>query len=124
MPTWLLIVLIVLAILVIGGMLARRRQLRRTETQFQDHLQRINAELAAARAEDRGWEPEVLEAAARAAWESQRPGVAPTEMVLIQILDRPGTDEDKASFRVHDGLRHQRLTLGRRAGDWVFERLD
>ena len=33
-PTWLLIVLIVLAVLVIGGYIARRRQLARTERQF------------------------------------------------------------------------------------------
>jgi hypothetical protein len=124
MPTWLLIVLLVLAVLVIGGYIARRRQLARSEDRFRAHLRRVDEDLAAARAEDRGWEREALEAAAREAWQGQRPGVEPVELVLIQILDRPGTDNDKASFRIGDGTRQQRLTLGRRAGEWVFERLD
>jgi len=123
-PTWLLIVLIVVAILVVGGYIARQRQLARTEGRFQRNLAKVNEDLAVAHAEDRGWEPAGLEAAARSAWQQERPGVEPREMVLVQILDRPGTDDDKASFRVEAGGRDQLLTLGRRDGTWVFERLD
>ncbi len=122
--TWLLIILIVLALLVVGGYVARQRQLARTQGRFQRNLAKVNEDLAAAHAEDRGWEPESLEAAARQAWQDQRPGVEPREMVLVQILDRPGTDDDKASFRVEAAGREQLLTLGRRDGAWVFERLD
>ena len=42
----------------------------------------------------------------------------------MQIVDLPGTDEDKAVFRVEAGDREERLTLGRSDGRWVFERLD
>jgi hypothetical protein len=41
----------------------------------------------------------------------------------VQIIDRPGTDEDKAVFRVEGTDRDERLTLGRMNGEWVFERL-
>ncbi len=122
--SWLLIVLLVFALLIVGGYIARQRQLARTEGRFQRNLAKVNEDLAAAHAEDRGWEPAGLEAAARSAWQQERPGVEPREMVLVQILDRPGTDDDKASFRVEAGGRDQLLTLGRRDGAWVFERLD
>jgi len=39
----------------------------------------------------------------------------------VQIVDRPGTDEDKAVFRSTAGAR---LTLGRRDGEWILDRLD
>ena len=41
----------------------------------------------------------------------------------MQIVDRPGTDDDKAVFRVTAGDREERLTLGRQGGDWVLEAL-
>ena len=41
------------------------------------------------------------------------------ELVLIEVLDRPGTDEDQAVFRCGDA----HLTLGRRNGEWVSESL-
>ena len=124
MPTWLLIVLIVLAILIVGGMLARQRQLARTSRRFEENLRKVNEELAAAHAEDRGWERSGLEAAAREAWRAQRPALEPADMVLVQIVDRPGTDDDKAVFRFSAEGRQHLLTLGRRDGAWVFERLD
>jgi hypothetical protein len=128
MPTWLAIILGVFVALVIilavGGAYARRRQLERTRTRFDDNLAQVNRDLAAAHAEDRGWARESLESAARAAYAAQRSGVEPTALTLVQIIDRPGTDEDKAVFRVAADGRDERLTLGRADGDWVFEQLD
>jgi hypothetical protein len=115
------IVVVVLALLALGGAYARRRQLAATEDRFDAHLARVNRELAAAHAEDRGWERGSLDAAARAAWAEARPGTEPGELTLVQIVDRPGTDEDKAVFRSTAGAR---LTLGRRDGAWVLDRLD
>jgi hypothetical protein len=38
-------------------------------------------------------------------------------------VDRPGTDDDKAIFRVSGSGAEQELTLGRQNGDWVLETL-
>ena len=123
MPTWLAVVLGVLVVLVVvlaaGGAYARQRQLERTRARFDEHLAEVNRDLAAAHAEDRGWAREGLEAAARTAYAAQRPDVGSYELELLQIIDNPGTDDDKAIFRVG----HERLTLGRSGGEWVFEDL-
>ena len=127
MPTWLAIVLGVFVALVIvlavGGAYARRRQLAGSRERFDTHLAEVNRELAAAHASDRGWAREGLEAAARAAYGAQRDGAEPDVLQLVQIVDRPGTDDDKAVFSVGSGDRDERLTLGRKDGDWVFEQL-
>jgi hypothetical protein len=126
MPTWLAIVLGVFVALIIllalGGIYARRRQLDATQDRFDVHLEQVNRDLASAHAEDRGWAREGLEAAAREAFVAQR-GAEPDELTLVQIVDRPGTDEDKAVFRVLADGRDERLTLGRAGGEWVFEGL-
>jgi len=105
MPTWLAIVLGVFVLLVIvlsiRGMYARRRQLESSRGRFERHG--VNQDLAVAHAADRGWERE--------------------ELTLIQIVDPPGTEDDKAMFRVSGGGRDERLTLGRRGDDWVLEQL-
>jgi hypothetical protein len=116
-PTWLIIVLIVLAVLAIGGMIARTRQLRRSRPAFEANLEKVNRDLADAAAQDRGWDRPHLEEAARRCYAEER-GAEPGEMVLIEVLDRPGTDQDQAVFRV-DGREH--FTLGRRGGEWVAQ---
>ena len=127
MPTWLAIVLgafvALVIVLAVGGAVGRRRQLARTRGRFDRHLAQVNEDLAAAHAQDRGWAREGLEAAAREAYSAERSGAVPEELTLVQIVDRPGTDEDKAVFRVASAGRDERLTLGRRDGAWVFERL-
>jgi type II secretory pathway pseudopilin PulG len=115
------VVLLVVVLLAVGGVIARRRQLAATEDRFEANLAQVNRDLAAAHAEDRGWERSGLDAAARAAWAEARPGTEPGELTLVQIVDRPGTDDDKAVFRSTAGAR---LTLGRRGGAWVLDRLD
>jgi hypothetical protein len=125
-PTWLAIVIGVFValvlILAIGGVYGRRRQLAANQDRFDATLAQVNRDLAAAHAEDRGWAREGLEAAARAAYAEQR-GAEPSELTLVQIVDRPGTEDDKAVFAVPADGRDERLTLGRADGEWVFETL-
>lgn len=124
MPTWLIVVLAVLALLAVGGALARRRQLHRTRGRFDANLLQVNNDLAAAHAEDRGWERAALDEAARRAYAEQRPGADQGEMVLMQVIDRPGTDQDKAVYRFGPEGGRERLTVGRQDGQWVFEALE
>jgi len=125
MPTWLAIVLGVVAALVIvlaaGGAYARRRQLERTQGRFDERLAQVNQDLAAAHAADRGWARETLDDAARQAWTAERPDAPAALLTLVQIVDRPGTDDDKAIFEADTDGRVERITLGRRDGAWVNE---
>jgi hypothetical protein len=126
--TWLEIVLGVLVLLIVllavGGVIARNRQLERTRGRFDENLAQVNEDLAAAHAADRGWARDTLDEAARAAWAQERPGEEPEQLMLVQIVDNPGTDEDKAVYEVAAGGRTQRLTLGRRDGAWIHEALE
>jgi hypothetical protein len=119
MPTWLIIVLAVLLLLAVGGAIARSMLQKRTEHDFLERLERANHDLAQAAAADRGWDRDTLEDAARRIYAEQRGGSPPPELTLVEVLDRPGTDEDQAIFRCGD----ERLTLGRRDGEWVHESL-
>src|SRR5262245_15696313 len=98
MPTWLLIVIVVLVVLAVGGFFARRAMTRRTESQFRARLEQANHDLAEAAADDRGWDRATLEGAARRLYAEQR-GAEPAELLLVEVLDRPGTEEDYAVFR-------------------------
>ncbi len=117
MEAWIIILVIVgvLVALAVGGALAQRRRLEATEGRFEANLERVNDDLAAAHAQDKGWDPDRLNAAARAAWAQH--GSGPGEPKLVAFVDRPGTEDDKAIFEV--GAR--RLTLGRHGDDWVYE---
>ena len=122
MPTWLIIVLVVLAVLAVGGFVARAMLTRRTEAQFRARLEQANHDLAEAAAVDKGWDRPTLEAAARRLYAEQR-GAEPAELLLTEVVDRPGTDEDYAVFHAEGEGRQETLTLGRRDGDWMLENL-
>ena len=111
-----LVVLVLVALLFIGGYIANARRREADRAALHEQAREANEQLALAHAEDKGWEPAGLEGAARAAY-AQRFGHEPTELMIVQVIDRPGTDEDKAVFNA-DG---ERLILGRRGGEWVAE---
>ena len=118
-----LIILLVLVVLVGGGMIARWMWLRRNEARFRARLEQANHDLAEAAAQDRGWDRENLEAAARRFCAEHR-GDEPSELLLVEVLDRPGTDEDLAVFHVVTEGRRETLTLGRSEGEWMLERIE
>jgi hypothetical protein len=117
-PTWLIIVIIVLLLLIVGGFFARTQQLKRSRPAFERNLAQLERDLVAAAAADRGWDRELLESAARRIGTEQL-GSEPDELTLVEVLDRPGTDEDEAVFDVRAAGARHRLVLGRRNGEWV-----
>jgi len=117
----LLVLVVLVVVLAAGGAIAQRRRLERNRGAFEAQLEQVNRDLAAARAEDRGWERETLESAARDAYARERGAAG--ELTLVRIVDRPGTDEDKAIFRCRGDGGEEELTLGRQDGDWVLESL-
>jgi hypothetical protein len=127
-PAWLEILLIALVALVIllaaGGMWLANRRERATRESFRRDVEAADRALAAAAAADRGWDREALEAAARAAFAAERPGLEARELTLIEVLDRPGTDEDKAVFHVRHPEGDARLVLGRTGDTWAAERVE
>ena len=110
-------------LLALAGALMNQRRREAGEGAFRAEIERANRDLAAAHASDNGWEPGRVTEAARSAFAEQRPGAQIGEIELVQVIDPPGTDDDKAIFRVHaDGGEH-RLTLGRHGDHWHFEAL-
>ncbi len=128
MPNWLVIILVVFAALALalalgGGIVVSRRR-HREEPAFEASLAEANRALAAAHAQDNGWEPAALREAARLAFEDERPDESIRAMSLVQVVDLPGIQEDEAVFRVvtDDGAVHH-LTLGRTEHGWRPDRL-
>ena len=58
MPTWLIILIVVIVVLAVGGIIARTQQLKRSRPAFDRSLEQVNRDLAAAAASDRGWDRE------------------------------------------------------------------
>ena len=118
MPLWLIIVIVVFAVLIAGGIYARHRQLARSRPAFDRALAQVDHDLAAAAASDRGWDRALLEGAARRI-SAERFGFEPEELTLVEVIDKPGTDEDQAVLEVRTGSDRRRVVIGRRDGDWI-----
>jgi hypothetical protein len=121
------IVLIVLAAIVllffVGGTVIARRRANRPG--WEEHIRAADHALEQARAADRGWDRELLEAAARRALGEQRPGFEPSSLHLVLVDDRPGMEEDRAHLLAAGAGESVRLVLARDAsGSWGVERLD
>jgi len=114
------IVIAVLAIIVLiaGGIYATGVRGRRRQAQLKELLEDANRSLALARAQDKGWDRPTMEHAARAAF-AQRSPVDVRELDLVQVVDRPGTDDDQAVFRVVTDHGEEYVHLGRRGDTWI-----
>ncbi len=127
MSGWLVlgIIVAVLVLLAVGGAIAARRRLEASSAGFTHHLEQANVELATAHAADRGWEPEALERAAGTALRKQHPEAQVESLTLVEVVDRPGVDEDVARYRARvAGGTELLITLVRRGGSWDAERIE
>ena len=122
MATWLLIVIIVVAVLfvifLVGGIVAVGRRSRATEAHLLADLASANEQLAQARAVDRGWDRDTIDTAARAAHLQVRSGATISAVHLVQVIDRPGTDDDEAVLHIQDEAGEHTIRLGRRGDEW------
>jgi hypothetical protein len=122
------IVLIVIGALLVlffvGGLIAVRVRGRRQGSTFYQHVKAADEALQQARALDRGWHRETMEATARAAIGEARPDWPYDRLDLVLVDDRPGVEEDRAHF-VAIGPDGKSLVILTREGDrWVAERVD
>lgn len=122
------IVLIVLAVLVvlffIGGVLGARRRDRRQAGSYAEHVAEADAALQQARASDRGWHREAMEAVARDAIADSKRDWDYTDLHLVLVDDRPGTEEDRAQFVAVGADGEVRVVLAREGDRWVAERVE
>jgi type II secretory pathway pseudopilin PulG len=115
----LIVLAVVIVLLVAGGYVAATRRARSSEGNLQRELERAERELARAHADDKGWDPALLASAARDAALARFGDATVGKPLLVQVIDRPGTDADQAVFLIKtaDGGEHQ-MTLGRAGGEW------
>ena len=71
-----------------------------------------------AHAQDTGWERSLLEEAARTAFADRSPAEV-RELQLVQVVDKPGTEDDQAVFRVVTDHGAEYLHLDRHGDAWV-----
>lgn len=116
------IILLVFVVLVlatgIGGYVAMSRRTRSRDDELLEQLRRAERELAKAHAADKGWDPALVDAAARTAAEQRFGASGVRGLHIVQVIDNPGTDADQAVFRVETDDGEHALTLGRRDGVW------
>ena len=113
-----IVVLVLLVILLsVGGFVASQRRAERGHDDLLVAVREADQALALARAEDRGWERGALEAAARTAFAARSP-VEVRELMLVQVVDRPGTEEDQALFRVITDVGSEEILLVRHGDAW------
>jgi hypothetical protein len=113
----LLVLVVLLVALMAGGLVASARRSRGEEAELRTKLREADRALAVAAAEDRGWDRATLEAAARTAFAARSP-VDVRELMLVQVLDRPGVDDDEAVFRVVTDAGSEDIVLVRQGGAW------
>jgi hypothetical protein len=119
----LVVIAALLAILFAGGLVVARRRTDRPG--WAQNIAAADQALEQARAADRGWERELLHAAARRALAEGRPGFESASLTLVLVDDRPGVEEDRAHFVAAGPGESVRVVLARDAsGAWGAERID
>ena len=112
------VLILLIVVLVVGGIVATGRRQRADDPALRAELEAANEALALARATDKGWERSLLEEACRAAF-AERSAADIRELQLVQVVDKPGTEEDQAVFRVVTDHGSEHLHLDRHGDTWV-----
>jgi len=112
---------VVLGLLFIGGLAGARRRERLGAPAYDRHLAEADHALEQARASDRGWDREVMEAVVREALDAEAPGLGYERLELVLVDDQPGVHEDRAHFEAVTDGRRTRVVLARSDGGWVAE---
>ena len=117
-----IVVVVVLAVLFfVGGLIVIRRRKREHAGELEGKIRAADRALAAARAADRGWDPVLMETAAREAIERDRPGFRYEKLHLVSVDDQPGTDHDRAELAAVGDEGVVRVQVARRGDSWVGE---
>jgi hypothetical protein len=120
----LIVVGVVLILFFIGGLLALRARDRRLGNKFYEDLAAAEEALEQARAADKGWHRDTMEAVARAALDQAKPGWTYDAVHLVFVDDRPGVDQDRAHFLAIGSDSETRVILARQGDAWVAEQID
>ena len=112
------VVVLLVVVLAVGGIVATGRRQRADDPALRTELEAANEALALARATDKGWERSLLEEAVRAAF-AERSTAEIRELQLVQVVDKPGTEEDQAVFREVTDHGSEHLHHARRGDAWV-----
>lgn len=112
-------VVVLLVLLAVGGAIATSRRARAQDATLFAAVAAVNDALAAAHAEDKGWEPVSLQEAASAAFAARHPGVELEALQLVHVDDRPGIANDRAIFKAVAGGAEHEVVLGRDGDGWV-----
>ena len=118
LATVLIVIAVVVALLVLGGVVASGRAARAREARLKAEVEQANQALAQAHAGDNGWDAAQMEAAARTAWSAGHHAGEPIAALhLVQVIDRPGIDADEAVYRVVGAGGHEHDVVLKRSGD-------
>jgi type II secretory pathway pseudopilin PulG len=115
-----IVVVALLVLLIVGGYVAGIRRARAEDPELRRILREADQALARARADDRGWDRDRLESAARDAFAARSPADV-RELLLVKVVDRPGKDEDQALFRVVTDAGAEDILLQRAGDSWRAE---
>ena len=117
------VLLVLIVVFFIGGLIVARRRAEAHAERLDERIAAADRALEAARAADRGWDPVLLEEAARTALERERPDFHYDRLHLVLVDDRPGTEEDRAEMAAigDEGALH--VSVARRGDTWVAERV-
>jgi hypothetical protein len=118
-----IVLLVLLVLLFVGGLLGARRRAEHTADELDSRIAAADRALEAARAADRGWDPVLLEEAARVALERERPDFHYDKLHLVLVDDRPGTEHDRAEMAAVGDEGVLRVLVTRRGDSWVAEKV-